>query len=346
MNTKANARRLQAQAVIIDGHNDHFDAKMGRDGVPLAFMTPDLAYHCDGRRLLQAGYAAACLYAGGNDLRYSMTLTERILEEIEKEDDLLLVRTTADIRRAHRDKKLGVIMIWEGAGSLQGDIALLHLIYRLGVRAIGLTHPSQGGQDGKPHALQGTPSFAGYCTLADRESFRRTAQGLTPFGRQVVRTMNTLGMVVDVAHVNDATFYQTLELSTRPVMFSHGGVFACCHHARGLTDEQIKCLAAKDGVMGISFYDKFLACDRPAALRDIVDQIAYVAELVGVRHVGLGSDFDGLPESVRPVIRGPEQLARLIELLLQRQFRDRDILAILGGNFLRLFKTILDHPRA
>jgi len=342
MNYRNQARKLQKQAIIIDGHNDHFDAKCGRGGEALAFMKENRRYHSDGVRLLKAGFTANCLYVGGNELRYAMTLIEKVLEEIESHNQLLLVRNTADIRRAHRENKLGIVMIWEGAESLQGDMQLVHLIHRLSVRAIGLTHPGRGGQDGKPHALQGTPSYFGYCTAADRETFRRTCQGLTEFGKEVVREMNKLNMVVDVAHVNDAAFYEVLELSKKPVMFSHGGVFACCPHSRGLTDEQIKLLAAKKGVMGIAFYHKFLAKDRKATIRDIADQITHVAELVGIAHVGLGSDFDGLPKGIRPVIGSPEHLEKLIEILLKRGFTDDDIFAILGGNFLRLFKTVMD----
>ena len=328
------ARKLHRDAVIIDAHNDHFTLKAER-GKPLDFMKVNRRYHSDGPRLMEAGVTASLFYVGGNDLPYSLMLIERALQEIEDHSGkLMLVKSVADIRRAHRLGKLGVMMIWEGATGLSDRIETVGLLHRLGVRAIGLTH----GQGGVPFALQGTRSYFGYCSAADRASFRRICTGLTGFGREVVRTMNRLGMLVDLAHSNDATFYQVMDLSTRPVACTHGGVFACCPHARCLTDDQIKALAQKQGVLGIAFYHKFVARQAPTVER-IVDQIAYVGDLVGIEHVGIGSDFDGLPEGIWPVIRQADRLVCLTETMLRRGFHDAEIRKVLGGNFMRVLKA-------
>ncbi|MBN1437420.1 MAG: membrane dipeptidase [Sedimentisphaerales bacterium] len=333
---KQQAIKLHAESVIIDAHNDHFALKRQR-GKAFNLMLPDRRYHSDGPSLLKAGVTTTLFYVGGNDLPVAMVLMEQTLREIENNSEsLLLVKSARDITRAHKQGKLGIMMIWEGAQALCDERDILHLIYRLGVRSITLTH----GQGREPYALQGTRSYFGYCTDEDRRSFRRVCQGLTAFGCDVVREMNRLGMLVDVAHINDAAFYDVMELSDQPVVATHGGVFACCEHSRCLTDDMIKALAAKQGVLGIAFFHKFIA-QRGASIDKIVDQIAYVADLVGIEYVGIGSDFDGLPAGVLPVVKRADRLPELTEAMLRRGFRPNEVKKVLGGNFLRVFKAVL-----
>ena len=205
------------------------------------------------------------------------------------------------------------------------------LYHRLGVRLLGITHGEGGEESGM---LQGTPASFGGCTAQERESARQSAQGLTDFGRQVLATSNELGIVTDLAHINDCAFYEVLERSSLPVVMSHTAVFALGGHWRCLTDDQLRALATAGGVMGIAFMPSFIDPTAPNLDR-LVDHIAYVAELVGVDHVGIGSDYDGMGATV-PVPGDISQLPDITVALMQRGFNDDEIEKIWGGNFMRI----------
>ena len=152
--------------------------------------------------------------------------------------------------------------------------------------------------------------------------------------------MNRLGLLLDLAHANDRTVEDVLELAARPVVSTHGGVFACCPHYRCSTDEQIRGIAATGGLVSIAFYDQFVAAPPEKATVDgIVDQIAHVAGLVGIGHVGIGTDFDGLPEGVWPVIRTADRLPELTEAMVRRGFSAAEIRKVWGGNYLRVLRA-------
>ena len=334
--TTSDIQRIHDRAIIIDAHNDHI-ARKHIDGRPLRLMSRDRRYDTDARRLLDVGVDATLFAVGGNDLSTSLSLIELTHQEIARcSTDLLLVQASRDIHRAHREHKLGLMMIWEGAMALQNNLDIVGLIHRMGVRSITLCH-FDGGQ---PFSLQGTAGYFGYCSAQDRETFRRTCKGLTPFGRDVVRVMNQLGMLVDLSHVNDAALYEAIEISDQPVAVTHGGAFACSGHSRCQTDEQLKAIAHTDGVVGVTFYDKFIA-RQGASVERIVDHIAYIADLVGISHVGIGSDFDGLPVGVKPVVAAADKLPQLTRAMLRRGFSGPDIAKVLGGNFYRLLQATI-----
>ena len=164
----------------------------------------------------------------------------------------------------------------------------LNLLYRMGLRALGITH-GEGGDD--PKLLQGSASAFGACTAADRDEARRDLKGahrLRPRG--AARQQRAGRGVTDLAHVNDRAFYEVLELSSRPVTMTHTAVFSLCPHWRCMTDDQIRALAGAGGVLGIAFAPMFIDRERPTVER-LVDHVIYVAELVGVEHVAIGSDF-------------------------------------------------------
>ena len=153
--------------------------------------------------------------------------------------------------------------------------------------------------------------------------------------------MNRVGMIVDIAHANDATIEEVLTLTTRPVLSTHGGAFACSPHTRCSTDEQIRGIAATGGLLSIAFYEKFVAKapERAATVMGIVDHIEHVASIAGIDHVGIGSDFDGLPQGVWPILRTADQLPLLTEAMLQRGLSDADIQKVWGGNYLRVMRA-------
>ncbi len=329
---------VHRRCILVDGHNDHFMMKLQRGDAP-DFMRVAKRYHSDGPRLIRGGMTASFFMVGGKQLARSMVLVQNAREEVAANPGRLLLCTrTADIRKAKRTGRLGLMLSWESCTALGHNMSILRLVYDLGVRVSTLTH----GEGGKPEHLQRTRSPFRYATSAERERLRRRAKGLTSFGKTAVKEMNRLGMLIDLAHANDATFDDVLRLSSRPVVSTHGGAFGCCRHTRCCTDRQIKAVAGGGGLVSIAFFDGFIA--RPpkkASIEGIVDQIAYVAGLVGVEHVGIGTDFDGLGEEW-PILRTADRLPRLTEAMLGRGFREADIRKIWGGNYLRVLKATID----
>jgi membrane dipeptidase len=332
---KKRARDIHRRCILVDGHNDHFIMKLGR-GDALNFMRVARRYHSDGPRLLKGGMTASFFMVGGGQLTRSMVLIANAREEVAAHPrKLLLCTRTADIRKAKRTRRLGVMLSWESCAALGNNMEILRLVYDLGVRVSTLTH----GEGGKPEHLQGTKSPFKYATPSERRRLHRRARGLTSFGKAVVEEMNRLGILIDLAHANDAAFDDVLRLTRRPVVSTHGGAFGCCPHTRCCTDRQIKAVAGSGGLVSIAFYDGFIA--RPpkrASVEGIVDQIAYVAGLVGVEHVGVGTDFDGLGEEW-PIVRTADRLPVLTEAMVRRGFSEAEIRKIWGGNYLRVLRA-------
>lgn len=256
-------------------------------------------------------------------LRRCIELLDAVKREVQRlSEDMQLILSPRDLDAAAAAGKVGVLLSVEDGAALEGSLAALRALYDLGVRALGLT-------------------WNGRNELADGVGVANGAgQGLTPFGREVVREMNRLGMVVDVSHLSEAGFWDVLEISAAPVIASHSNAKALCGHRRNLTDEQIKALAARGGVIGINFFPAFLSDSGQASLDDIVRHIDYIVSLVGPAHVGFGSDFDGIsstPAGVEDVSR----MGAVVDALLARGYSDDDVRGIAGNNFLRVFRQVL-----
>lgn len=259
-------------------------------------------------------------------LRRCLELLDAVVAETERlRDDFRLVLSARDIDDAAQAGQIGVLLSIEDGAALEGSLAALRAAYKLGVRALGLTW------NGRNELGEGVGAAVG------------KGRGLTAFGRDVVREMNRLGMVVDVSHLSEAGFWDVMDVSTATVIASHSNARAICDHPRNLTDSQIKALAERGGVIGINFFPPFLRRDARASVEDIVRHIDYIVDLVGPEHVGFGSDYDGI--STTPA--GAEHVSRLpavTEALLRRGYEDDDVRRILGNNFLRVFRQILRNP--
>jgi microsomal dipeptidase-like Zn-dependent dipeptidase len=230
---------------------------------------------------------------------------------------LRVIRTPSDIDRLLADRKAGAAVVGgmlsiEGLHDLEGKIANLDVLYAAGFRMAGLTHFFDNDVAGSMHGVG--------------------KGGLTTFGRQVVQRMETLGMIVDVAHSSHATVADVLAMATRPVVFSHGGVQAICHVNRNLTDDEIKGIANTGGLIGIGYWKGAICSTSP---RDVARSISHVRDLVGIDHVGLGSDFDGSTTTGFDA----SQVIAVTQALLTIGFSDADIRKVMGGNVLRLLRT-------
>ncbi|NLG70009.1 MAG: membrane dipeptidase [Firmicutes bacterium] len=323
---QSHARRLHFDSLVFDAHADtiaidvvegrrHLD-ETGRGG------------HVDLQRLAAGGvgvqifslYVPPTVPTPHNALR-ALTILDALAAEVQRSSDRIVwIRRAQDLEEARRSRKLGVIASLEGCEVLAGSLAVLRTLYRLGVRAAGLTGNVRN-------------------EVADGVGEPRAA-GLTAFGKEVVAEMDRLGMVVDVSHLSEAGFWEVMEIGRHPVIASHSNARAICDHVRNLTDDQIRALARKGGVMGINFFPGFLRKEGPATLDDVVRHIDHVVELVGPDHVGLGSDYDGISR-VPQGLEDPSHLPALTEALVRRGYDDLAIRKILGDNFARVFTAVL-----
>lgn len=250
-----------------------------------------------------------------NRLTYALDGIGYLLNDIDQTGAaVVVVRESEDILRAKATGKLGIVLAIEHADCTERSLNVLRMLYELGVRSIGLTHNvSSWAADGNLEAREGV--------------------GLTRFGVRLVEEMNRLGMLVDLAHVSESAFFSALEVVSRPVIFSHGNARALCDHPRNLTDDQLKALEANGGVIGMSYVPKFVDQVNPTLDR-LLDHVDHVAEVAGVKTVGLGSDFDGGGTLLYDATKVPD----ITEGLLRRGYGDAEIRGILGGNTLRVLK--------
>ena len=362
------AARLHRKALVIDTHCD----------TPMAMLN-GLDIGASGNRnevdleRMRAGGVDAMFFAvfvsNSRDRNHpahrALEMIDAIVKQVsENPERVALATSPLQIRNLSAENRHAILIGMENGGPIEGSLRLLRQYYRLGVRYITLTHNSHN--DICDSSTGGSPRW----------------HGLSPFGRRVVEEMNRLGMIVDVSHVSDATFRDVIRLSRAPVMASHSCVRSICPVPRNMSDEMIRDLAGKGGVIQINFYSAFLdpsfekraaevqrklapefaALNRryadnrneywkhafalwrkhapePASLEILLDHIDHVVRLVGVEHVGLGSDFDGagsFPRGLEDVSGFP----RITEGLLRRGYSEEDILKILGGNFLRVFERV------
>ena len=283
--------------------------------------------HVDVPRLLEGGVTCQVFAVSGersrtpsHSLRTALEMIDRFFRECDANREAMVpVTTHGEIVQAKRAGKAAAMLSIEGADVLEGSVDVLRVFHRLGVRMVGLVHSIRN-------------------ELADGVADRRTGGGLSELGAQAVGELNRLGMFVDVSHLNDEGFWDVLELSRDPVIASHSNARAVCDHPRNMTDDMIRALAEKGGVMGMNFAPGFVHPSR-ATLGGVVDHIDHVVELVGPGHVGLGSDFDGIPST--PV--GLEDVTRIpaiTEELVRRGYGEDDVRKILGGNHLRLIRAV------
>ncbi len=352
------AAAMHQRAIVVDGHSDILSALAdGRmrlrdqvqveppeiwQGASYVKMPPNITpydpspysvwYECMGQydipRWRKGGVTAqvAAIFISEDHLHRSLEraldMVRAFLREIEDNLDTLLLATTADdIRRAKAENKTALILSFEGAEPLGRNLGLLDIFYRLGLRMMSLTHSRRND-------------------LADGTQLDIQTGGLTYSGRELIRHMNEMGIVIDLAHLSDTGVWEVLELSNAPVIFSHTTVGAMPGYKAGLTDVDsirgttiLRALADKGGVAGVIFVAQ-------PDVNAIVDDLEAIIQHVGDDYVGLGSDFVSLAHA--PV--GLEDISKLpavTEEMVQRNFSDDTILKVLGGNLLRVFDEVL-----
>ncbi len=258
-------------------------------------------------------------YKPERSLKRTLQLIDVFYQQVLAHNDVALGTTSKNIRKelAKGQKRIAVLTI-EGGEALAGDLGILRLLYRLGVRGIGLTWNQRN-------------------EIADGVG-EDTGGGLTHFGRQVVSVMNELGMFVDLAHISEAGFWDVLEVSKYPVIVSHANCRTVCDHPRNLTDEQIRAVAQKGGVIGLTFAPNFIGGNRD--LESFVSHVDHMAGLVGTEAIIIGSDYDGIEET--PLgLEDVSNLPNLVTALFEHGYTVEEVKRIMGGNLINYLSKIL-----
>jgi len=254
-------------------------------------------------------------------LRTALEQLDVFYSECEKHKSLITsVTSSQDIQEAINSGKVGALLSIEGGDILEGNLGILRIFYRLGVRMFGLVHSLRN-------------------LLADGVADHRTRGGLSELGVMVVEELNRLGVLIDVSHLNDAGFWDLVDISKQPFIASHSNCRAVCNHPRNLTDDQIRALADRGGVIGLNFATDFVHPTH-ATVERVIDHADHIISLVGPDHVGLGSDFDGIPDTPK----GLEDVTRMINItkeLVRREYSEENIRKILGENHLRALKAVV-----
>jgi membrane dipeptidase len=243
------------------------------------------------------------------------------VQVVRNSSSLASVTTSSEVQQASNSGKLAGFLSVEGGHAIQDSIENLKAFYARGVRAMTIT-------------WNNSSSWA----VSAKDSRSATA-GLSEFGKSVIRTMDSLGMIIDVAHTGIKTIEDILAITKKPVIDSHAGARALNNHYRNLTDAQIRSIAQTGGVIGVVFYPPFLSATGRATIDSVIRHIDYIRNLVGIDYVALGSDFDGI--EVTPV--GLEDVSHLPSLtlaLLQHGYTPAEVRKILGENFLRVLNAV------
>jgi membrane dipeptidase len=359
--TDDEVKRVHGSAILIDTHNDITSRTV--DGYDIGKARHD--GHTNVTSLKEGGvgaqffavYVSADYVKGNHSANRTLAMIDTVRHDIVARypNDFVLASTADDIERIHQQGKIAALMGIEGGHAIEDSLRLLRDYYALGIRYMTLTHAN-------------TNNWADSSGDFDKAGIGHH-NGLTDFGKQVVREMNRLGMMVDISHVADKTFWDALSVSTAPMIASHSSCRALCKVPRNMTDEMIVALAKKGGVVQVNFNCGFLseksaAASKtvrpstlpgargddatieeyrkkvpPATLADVVAHIDHIVKIAGVDAAGIGSDFDGVfctPQGLEDVSKFPN----LTRALLEKGYSAADIRKIYGGNTLRVMRAV------
>ena len=365
------AMKLRHEAIVVDTHND-ITSPMIDEGFDLGPRDTSGKTQTDIPRMKAGGldaeffaiYVAAKYAKEGGAARRAMEMIDGVYEQARRHPESLEMAFTADdIRRIHKAGKIAALMGIEGGHAIEDSLSALRQFYRLGVRYMTLTHTN-------------TNNWADSSGDVSNQNIKHH-NGLTDFGREVVREMNRLGMMVDISHVADKTFWDAIEVSQAPVIASHSSARALTDVPRNMTDDMLKAVAKKGGVVMVNFAKGFVNTKavKPspemqakqneirnqysgdlvtmrAKLRELqgpspnvpldmlIDHFVHIAHVAGIDHVGIGSDFDGVDGQLPEGMEDVSKLPAITYELLKRGYSDADVKKVLGENFLRTMAEV------
>ncbi len=362
------AKQVHQSAMLFDGHNDLPWAfrELGMpsfDQLDIAKSLPQL--HTDIGRLKSGGvkaqfwsvYVPVSTRLSGESLQQTLEQIEFVHSMVKRyPETFAFCGSTDEIKQAIADGKIASLIGVEGGHSIENSLSVLRKLYELGARYMTLTHSAT-------------------LDWADASTDQSKHGGLTEFGEEVVRTMNELGMLVDLSHVSDETMRDALRITTAPVIFSHSSARAICDHPRNVPDDILPLVKENRGVIMVNFYSGFITpgageryharelaikgwkdmgddeetIDNKTAaweknhpiprgsIHDVVDHIDHLVKLAGVECVGIGSDFDGIPV-VPEQLEDVSMYPYITQELLNRGYAESDIRKIMGDNVMRVFR--------
>ena len=326
----AEAKRIHSRIITLDSHCDTpmffsegFTADMFAKRTDKVLV--DLPKMREG--FLDASIMVAYLKQGERDAESLLAATakaDRILTQIE---EMVAANCTAvdiaycpaDIARLKRAGKKAIMLGIENGYAIGKDLSQLEHFAKRGIVYMTLCH--NGDND-----------------ICDSAKGNAEHGGLSPFGEKVVQEMNRLGIMVDMSHAAESSFYDALEVSKKPIVCSHSSARSLCNHPRNLTDEQMKALAQKGGVAQVTMYNGFLRTDGQATILDAVEHLNHMVNIMGIEHVGIGTDFDG--DGGVPGMANASEVINFTRRLLQERYTEEQIQMIWGGNFLRVMEQI------
>jgi membrane dipeptidase len=342
------AKTLHEESYIVDFHCDGILATLSDSAYDVGgskkrkLSERSEHGHVDIPRLLEGGVDCQ-VFSHFVEPIYNQIAPQRMLQvlgyslnEFESNPELILAKSYSDLIEKPK-KKISALIGFEGAEAIVQDLRLLKVYHQIGLRRLTLTWNNRN-------------------YVADGVTWQRSKGGLTEFGEQLVLECNKLGIIVDVSHITDQGFWDTLEVSKEPVIASHSNCRSLCEHNRNLTDEMIMALIEQDGILGVNFVPFFLTNIDYKKLRNgdekekqkadsvtvdtVIDHIDHIRSISGsTKNIGLGSDYDGVPM----IAKGLEDVSKLQNLtinLVARGYTDNEIKGILGENFLRYMKKI------
>ena len=326
------------RSFFIKGDKGHIDLPRAREsglcgGIFAIFVPPpksskesDLMY---GFKLRENGYEVKM--RSSLEYQYAKSYTESVIEflynlEIKAKGQIKIIHKYKELLQSIKDNILAVILHFEGAEVIKKDLSNLQKYYNMGLRSLGLvwSRPNIFGV-GVPFKFPHTPD---------------TGSGLTDAGKKLVKECNKLGILIDLAHINEKGFWDVAKSSTAPLVVSHSGVYSLCHSTRNLIDKQIDAIGESNGIIGINLEpanirsDGKMNLDTP--LKVIIEHIDYITQRIGVEHVAFGSDFDGakMPNFIKDITGLPN----LIKALRNRGYDKESLEKIAYKNWLRVFK--------
>lgn len=369
-------KKLHNKAILVDTHND----------IPSATIEKNVQFdsdlkgktHSDLQRMKEGGidvqiFSIFCGPEQATPYAFATREIDSVYEWTRRNPDkMMIVKNPEQLQQALKEKKLAAMMGVEGGHMIEDKIENLDKLYERGVRYMTLTWNNS----------------TSWATSAKDETEKKDSlphKGLTNFGKQVVKRMNELGMIVDISHVGEQTFWDAINTTTKPIIASHSCVWNLCPHRRNLKDDQIKAIGKNGGVIHLNFYAGFIDStyekklnefktrhqeeideliaqkiqpdyatimisekhkDETGTLRPplsvLLDHLDYIVKMIGVDHVGMGSDFDGIEAPPRE-LNGVEDYPLITKALLERGYSKKEIKKMLGGNFLRVFKAVQTH---
>ena len=330
------ALNLHQKSIIIDGHCDTLLAFAGRglyaSSQQRDFFERNESGHIDLPRLKEGGVTCQVMalyiepqYKPTRSARRCLELMDAFYSLVDVSESFVLATSAQDIRNAKESGKVCGLLSIEGGEAIEGSLRVLRTFYRLGVRAMGLTWNQRND-------------------LADGVGEKHAGSSITDLGISVIKEMERLGMLVDVSHLSESSFWGVHEVAERPYIASHSNARALASHPRNLTDKQIEALAEKGGVIGVVYCPAFVDDDdEKVSLSRLCDHIDHIKKIAGIDHVGLGSDFDGFgtPPGKPQVFKDVSELPLLTQELMNRGYSEEDIQKILGGNWLRVYEEVL-----